>query len=57
MSKLRSGFGNDRRRYKCYCKTPLINIVSGQGSIYSGNASILYLATCSGISLVILHWT
>jgi len=37
MSKLRSGFGNDRRRYKCYCKTPLINIVSGQGSIYSGN--------------------
>jgi len=37
MSKLRSGFANDRRRYKCYCKTPLINIVSGQGSIYSGN--------------------
>ena len=37
MSKLRSGFANDRRRYKCYCKTPLINILSGQGSIYSGN--------------------
>ena len=35
MSKLRSGFGNDRRRYKCYCKT--INIVNGKASIYSGN--------------------
>ena len=35
MSKLRSGFANDRRRYKCYCKT--INIVTGKASIYSGN--------------------
>ena len=37
MSKLRSGLANDRRRYRCYCETPSIGIVSGQGSIYSGN--------------------
>lgn len=39
MSKLRSGLANDRRRYRCYCDTPTpsIGIVSGQGSIYSGN--------------------
>ena len=37
MSKLRSGFGNDRRRYRHCCKSSLINIVSGQSSIYSGN--------------------
>ncbi len=37
MSKLRSGFANDRRRYRQCCKSSLINIVSGQGSIYSGN--------------------
>jgi hypothetical protein len=34
MSKLRSGFGNDRRRYKC-CNSS-INIVSGQASFYEG---------------------
>jgi hypothetical protein len=37
MSRLRSGLANDRRRYKCYSKTPLLNIVSCQGSIYSGD--------------------
>ena len=40
MSKLRSGLANDRRRYRCYCETPFlvnIGIVSGPGSIYSGN--------------------
>jgi hypothetical protein len=37
MSKLRSGFANDRRRYRHCCKSSLINIVSGKGSIYSGN--------------------
>ena len=35
MSKLRSGLGNDRRRYRC-CQ-PSIKIVNGQGSLYSGN--------------------
>jgi hypothetical protein len=34
MSKLRSGLANDRRRYR-HCQS--ICIVSGQGSLYSGN--------------------
>ena len=39
MSKLRSGFANDRRRYGCYCIIPtsVIGIVSGSGSLYSGS--------------------
>lgn len=37
MSKSRSGLANDRRRYRYCCETPSIGIVSGQGSIYSGN--------------------
>ena len=36
MSRLRSGLANDRRRYKNCCNTPLVNIISGRGSIYSG---------------------
>ena len=34
MSRLRSGLANDRRRYRCYCEIPMINIVSGPGSVY-----------------------
>ena len=40
MSKLRSGLKNDQRRYGCYCTTPLnIDVISGSGSLYSGNLS------------------
>jgi hypothetical protein len=35
MSKRRSGLSNDRRRYSCVCTKNTINIVNGQGSIYS----------------------
>ena len=35
MSKLRSGFGNDRRRYKC-CNSTNVSVVSGRGTFYEG---------------------
>jgi hypothetical protein len=57
MSKRRSGLSNDRRRYNCHCKTQIIEILNGQGSIYSENLTEVLIpgSYMKQLHLILIH--